>query len=94
MADWKLYEELISEIPSDLKAEHIVVGNAFAAVQCESGAVGGELTRTQRERRIALSEAAPWRSKGMDCVFSVYFERRKAQKMSNKRKAQKARKPA
>lgn len=31
MADWKLYEELISEIPSDLKAEHIVVGNAFAA---------------------------------------------------------------
>ena len=40
MADWKLYEELISEIPSDLKAEHIVVGNAFAAVQCESGAVG------------------------------------------------------
>lgn len=30
MADWKLYEELISEIPSDLKAEHIVVGNAFA----------------------------------------------------------------
>lgn len=40
MADWKLYEELISGIPSDLKAEYIVVGNAFAAVQCESGAVG------------------------------------------------------
>ena len=51
------------------------------------------MTRTQRERRIALSEAAPWRSKGMDCVFSVYFERRKAQKMSNQCKAQKARKP-
>ena len=29
------------------------------------------MTRTQRERRVALSEAAPWRSKSMD-TFGAY----------------------
>ena len=82
---------------SDPRPAHGVRRRALQALcrrQKGRPAVGGEVTRTQRERRIALSEAAPWRSKSMDCAFSVPLKRNKTQKMSNKRKAQKASKPA
>ena len=40
MADWSLYEELLSGIPQGIKAKNIVVGATFAAVESETGAVG------------------------------------------------------
>ena len=40
MADWSLYDELLSGVPEGIQTQKIVVGTGFAAVQSESGAVG------------------------------------------------------